>query len=92
MKPRGCSHSTGALAEEINADFVSHEAIVEQYKAAGARQFGSGWAWLILKNGTPNVTKTDNANHPLTHDQKARLTMDARRREDYLGDQNYYPE
>jgi len=75
MKPGGGGTPTGALLEKINADFGSYGAFVEQFKAAGATQFGSGWAWLVLDNGTLKVTKTGNADLPLAHGQKALLTM-----------------
>jgi Fe-Mn family superoxide dismutase len=76
MKPGGGGQPTGDLADKINADFGSYEAFVEKFKAAGATQFGSGWAWLVLDNGTLTVTKTANADLPLAHGQKALLTMD----------------
>jgi len=57
MKPGGGGQPTGALADKINADFGSYEAFVEQFRAAGATQFGSGWAWLVLDGGSLKVTK-----------------------------------
>jgi len=92
MKPGGGGAPTGALAEKINADFGSFEAFVEQFKAAGATQFGSGWAWLVLENGTLKVTKTPNADLPLAHGQKALLTMDVWEHAYYLDYQNRRPD
>src|SRR5512137_58841 len=60
IKPGGGGAPTGALAEKIAADFGSFDAFVEQFKAAGATQFGSGWAWLVLDGGTLKITKTAN--------------------------------
>lgn len=49
----------------------------KQFKAAGATQFGSGWAWLVKgKDGKLAVTKTPNAENPLVHGQTPLLTMD----------------
>ncbi len=49
----------------------------KQFKAAGATQFGSGWAWLVRgKDGKLAVTKTPNAENPLVHGQTPLLTMD----------------
>jgi len=76
MKPAGGGQPSGALLEKINADFASFDPFVEAFKTAGATQFGSGWAWLVLDNGTLKVTKTPNADLPLAHGQKALLTMD----------------
>jgi len=92
MKPGGGGAPTGALAEKITADFGSFEAFVEQFKAAGTTQFGSGWAWLVLENGTLKVTKTPNADLPLAHGQKALLTMDVWEHAYYLDYQNRRPD
>ncbi|MCP9778728.1 superoxide dismutase [Cyanobium sp. T1G-Tous] len=92
MKPGGGGQPTGALADKINADFGSYEAFVEQFKTAGATQFGSGWAWLVLDGGTLKVTKTANADLPLAHGQKALLTMDVWEHAYYLDYQNRRPD
>jgi superoxide dismutase, Fe-Mn family len=92
MKPGGGGQPTGALAEKINADFGSYEAFVEQFKTAGATQFGSGWAWLVLDGGSLKVTKTANADLPLAHGQKALLTMDVWEHAYYLDYQNRRPD
>ena len=65
---------------------------MEEFKAAGATQFGSGWAWLVLDNGTLKVTKTPNADLPLAHGQKALLTMDVWEHAYYLDYQNRRPD
>jgi len=92
MKPDGGGQPSGAPADKINADFGSFEAFVEQFKTAGATQFGSGWAWLVLDNGTLKVTKTPNADLPLAHGQKALLTMDVWEHAYYLDYQNRRPD
>ena len=92
MKPGGGGQPSGALADKINADFGSYEAFVEQFKTAGATQFGSGWAWLVLDGGSLKVTKTANADLPLAHGQKALLTMDVWEHAYYLDYQNRRPD
>jgi Fe-Mn family superoxide dismutase len=92
MKPGGGGQPSGALADKINADFGSFEAFVEQFKTAGATQFGSGWAWLVLDGGTLKVTKTGNADLPLAHGQTALLTMDVWEHAYYLDYQNRRPD
>ena len=92
IKPGGGGTPSGALLEKINADFGSFDAFVEQFKAAGATQFGSGWAWLVLDGGTLKVTKTGNADLPLAHGQKALLTMDVWEHAYYLDYQNRRPD
>jgi Fe-Mn family superoxide dismutase len=91
MKPRGGGTPTGELAQKIDADFGSFEKFVEAFKNAGATQFGSGWAWLVLDNGTLKVTKTLNADNPLTSGQVPLLTMDVWEHAYYLDYQNKRP-
>ncbi|NBO29882.1 MAG: superoxide dismutase [Synechococcaceae bacterium WB6_1A_059] len=92
IKPSGGGMPSGALAEKINADFGSFESFAEQFKTAGATQFGSGWAWLVLDAGSLKVTKTANADLPLAHGQKALLTMDVWEHAYYLDYQNRRPD
>ena len=92
MKPGGGGIPTGDLAKKIEADFGSFEQFSEAFKTAGATQFGSGWAWLVLDNGTLKVTKTLNADNPLTSGQVPLLTMDVWEHAYYLDYQNKRPD
>ncbi len=55
----------GKLADAINSTFESLEALQEKVSTAGATRFGSGWAWLIVKDGKLEVTSTPNQDNPL---------------------------
>ncbi len=92
MKPSGGGTPTGPIADLINTAFGSFEKFKEEFKNAGVTQFGSGWAWLILDNGTLKVTKTSNAENPIAHGQKALLTMDVWEHAYYLDYQNRRPD
>ncbi|MBD2104641.1 superoxide dismutase [Leptolyngbya sp. FACHB-261] len=92
MKPGGGGTPTGPLADKINADFGSFDKFKEEFKAAGATQFGSGWAWLVLDNGTLKVTKTLNAENPIAQGQTPLLTMDVWEHAYYLDYQNKRPD
>ncbi len=92
IKPEGGGIPSGALADKIVADFGSFDKFVEAFKTAGATQFGSGWAWLVLDNGTLKVTKTGNADNPLTVGQIPLLTMDVWEHAYYLDYQNKRPD
>lgn len=92
MKPNGGGTPTGALAAKIDQDFGSFDKFKEEFKTAGTTQFGSGWAWLVLDNGTLKVTKTPNADNPLTHGQVPLLTMDVWEHAYYLDFQNRRPD
>lgn len=56
---------SGKLADAINSTFGSLEALQEKVSAAGATRFGSGWAWLIVKDGKLEVSSTPNQDNPL---------------------------
>ena len=93
MKPKGGGKPTGNVATKIATDFGSYEKFVELFKQAGATQFGSGWAWLILKGGKLEVTKTGNAETPLTQaGVTPLLTMDVWEHAYYLDFQNRRPD
>ena len=92
MKPGGGGAPSGNIAEKITADFGSFEKFAEEFKTAGATQFGSGWAWLVLDGGKLKVTKTPNADLPMAHGQKAILTMDVWEHAYYLDYQNRRPD
>lgn len=92
MKPGGGGAPTGPIADKINADFGSYDKFVEAFKTAAATQFGSGWAWLVLDNGTLKVTKTPNAENPLVHGQTPLLTLDVWEHAYYLDYQNRRPD
>ena len=88
MSPNGGEGPSGNIAEKIKADFGSYEKFVEEFKNAGLTQFGSGWAWLVLKDGKLQVTKTSNADTPLAHGLKPLLTADVWEHAYYLDYQN----
>jgi Fe-Mn family superoxide dismutase len=56
---------SGKLADAITSAFGSLEALQEKINAAGATRFGSGWAWLIVKDGKLEVSSTPNQDNPL---------------------------
>ena len=91
MVPNGGGTPSDDLAKKIDEDFGSFDAFVEQFKTAGATQFGSGWAWLVSDNGTLKVTNTSNADTPLTIGQTPLLTMDVWEHAYYLDYQNQRP-
>ena len=96
MSPNGGGKPTGAIAEAIDKSFGSYDKFAEEFKAAGAGQFGSGWAWLVKNGDKLEVRKTLNAENPITDGATPLLTMDVwehayyldyqNRRPDYIGD------
>jgi Fe-Mn family superoxide dismutase len=93
MAPNGGGKPSGDLAAKIDADFGSFDAFADAFKTAGATQFGSGWAWLVLnKDGKLEVVKTLNAECPLTDGLTPLLTMDVWEHAYYIDFQNRRPD
>ena len=65
MSPDGGGEPTGAVAEAINAAFGSFDSFKDSFSNAAAAQFGSGWAWLCVKDGKVSVCSTPNQDNPL---------------------------
>lgn len=92
LKHGGGGKPSGELLSKIEADLGSFEKFLEDFKAAAATQFGSGWAWLVLDGGKLKVTKTANADTPLAHGQTALFTVDVWEHAYYLDYQNRRPD
>ena len=65
LSKNGGGTPSGKLADAINAAFGSFDELKAKINTAGATRFGSGWAWLILKDGKLEVTSTPNQDNPL---------------------------
>lgn len=61
----GVAEPGGALGDAINAAFGSLAAFKEAFEKAGLGRFGSGWAWLVKKDGKLAITSTANQDNPL---------------------------
>ena len=65
MSPNGGGEPTGELAQTINDTFGSLQGFKDEFAKAAAGRFGSGWAWLIKKDGKLQITSTPNQDNPL---------------------------
>ncbi|HQY18753.1 MAG: superoxide dismutase [Chitinophagaceae bacterium] len=65
LKPSAGGAPTGKIAEAINAAFGSLDSFKEKFNSAGLTRFGSGWAWLIVRDGKLEVSSTPNQDNPL---------------------------
>ncbi len=65
MGPNGGGQPSGALSAAIDRDLGGFEAMKEAVNKAGAGRFGSGWAWVVLKDGRLSVTSTPNQDNPM---------------------------
>lgn len=83
---------TGEIAAQIAADFEGgFEALKKAFNEAGAKQFGSGWAWVVYSDGKLKVTSTPNQDSPLTQGLKPIIGNDVWEHAYYLKYQNLRP-
>jgi len=87
LSPKSTTPSK-ALADQIEKDLGGMAKFKEQFSAAALGQFGSGWAWLVNDGGVLKVTKTPNAETPITTAAKPLLTLDVWEHAYYLDYQN----
>jgi Fe-Mn family superoxide dismutase len=92
MKKGGGGEPSGALADEIKSSFGSFADFKTKFAAAGAGRFGSGWAWVILKDGKLTIDSTPNQDNPLMSGQKAIMGLDVWEHAYYLKYQNRRPD
>lgn len=83
---------TGAIAAQITADFGSFEDFKKAFNDAGAKQFGSGWAWVVFSEGKLKVTSTPNQDTPLSQGLYPVLGNDVWEHAYYLKYQNKRPD
>ncbi len=65
LAPNAGGTPTGDLASAIDKAFGSFEEMKTKFAAAGATRFGSGWAWLGVKDGALAICSTPNQDNPL---------------------------
>lgn len=92
MKPNGGGTSLpGVLEAKIDEDLGGYAAFKDAFVKAGMTQFGSGWCWLVVKDGKLEVTKTPNGENPLVHDAKPILGCDVWEHSYYIDYRNARP-
>ncbi|MBW3652011.1 MAG: superoxide dismutase [Actinobacteria bacterium] len=92
MSPDGGGAPDGDLGAAIDEAFGSFDDFKDKFEAAGAGQFGSGWAWLVLDGGTLAVTSTANQDNPISTGQIPLLGNDVWEHAYYLTYQNRRPD
>lgn len=92
ISANGGGEPTGAIADAINASFGSFENFKKEFVAGGVGQFGSGWVWLVADGDTLKITKSANAETPLTDGLKPLLVCDVWEHAYYLDFQNRRPD
>jgi superoxide dismutase, Fe-Mn family len=92
MSPDGGGEPGGSLGEAISSTFGGFDTFKEQFAAAGANRFGSGWAWLCAGEGKLHIMSTANQDSPLMQGHFPILGCDVWEHAYYLNYQNRRPD
>ena len=92
MKPNGGGAIPGELEKAIVAGVGSVDKMKEEFTQAGVTQFGSGWAWLAVKDGKVQIMKTPNGENPLVHGGTPILGCDVWEHSYYIDYRNRRPD
>jgi Fe-Mn family superoxide dismutase len=92
MKPNGGGALPGALEKAVVDAFGSVDKMAEDFVQAGVTQFGSGWAWLVVKDGKIEVMKSPNGENPLVHGASPILGVDVWEHSYYIDFRNRRPD
>ena len=92
MSPSGGGEPSGDLAAAITSAFGSFGEFQEKFNTAAATRFGSGWAWLVAKDGAIAVESSANQDSPLSEGKTPILTLDVWEHAYYLNYQNRRPD
>src|SRR4051812_43351304 len=93
MGPKAGGAPSGKLADAIKSAFGDFEKFKEQFGAAAASRFGSGWVWLLNDGGKLSITSTPNQDNPLMDGKSAPiLGLDVWEHAYYLKYQNRRPD
>jgi Fe-Mn family superoxide dismutase len=82
---------SGDLAKAIERDFGSMDKLIEGFATCGKEQFGSGWAWLVSKDGKLAIDKTSNALDPMARGVNCLLAIDVWEHAYYIDYRNERP-
>ena len=92
MTPNGGGKSLpGKLQTAFDSDLGGYDKFKADFEAAGAGQFGSGWAWVAVKNGKLEIMKTPNGENPLVHGAVPILGVDVWEHSYYIDYRNARP-
>jgi Fe-Mn family superoxide dismutase len=92
MKPNGGGKSLPAkLQAAVDSDLGGFDKLRADFIAAGTTQFGSGWAWISVKNGKLEISKTANGESPLVYGGKPILGVDVWEHSYYIDYRNARP-
>ncbi|GGI40036.1 superoxide dismutase [Mammaliicoccus stepanovicii] len=91
LTPNG-SEPSGEIVDAISSTFGSLDKFKEEFAAAAAGRFGSGWAWLVVDNGELAIVSTPNQDNPVSEGKTPVLGLDVWEHAYYLNYQNRRPD
>ncbi|MGO2545935.1 superoxide dismutase [Mammaliicoccus vitulinus] len=86
------SEPSGEVVDAISSTFGSLDKFKEEFAAAAAGRFGSGWAWLVVDNGELAIVSTPNQDNPISEGKLPVLGLDVWEHAYYLNYQNRRPD
>ncbi len=89
---KGGGRPSGKIATRLDSDLGGFDGFKDQFSKAAVGCFGSGWAWLVDRNGKLEIVATPNAANPLTQGATPLLTVDVWEHAYYLDYQNRRPD
>jgi len=92
MGPNTGGEPSGTLGTAIKKDWKNFAAFQEEFEKAAVGQFGSGWAWLVVKDGTLKIMSTPNQDSPISSGLTPVIGLDVWEHAYYLKYQNKRPD
>jgi Fe-Mn family superoxide dismutase len=92
LRPQGGGKPGSQIAQRIESDLGGFDAFKKNFAEAAVNTFGSGWAWLAMRDGKLEILSTSNADNPLTRGATPLLTIDVWEHAYYVDYENRRPE
>lgn len=92
LAPKGSGRPSGNLAKRIDSDLGGLPSFKKAFETAAVECFGSGWAWLIERDGKLEIVSTSNAGTPITMGATPLLAIDVWEHAYYVDYENRRPE
>ncbi len=92
LSPKGGGQPEGPLGQALEKTFGSFENFKDSFNQTAQERFGSGWAWLVIKDGVLSLESTPNQDSPISQGKKVLLGLDVWEHAYYLNYQNKRPD
>ncbi|HET7728470.1 MAG TPA: superoxide dismutase [Usitatibacter sp.] len=92
LRPQGGGKPAGEVARRIDAELGGYEEFKKRFSQTAIDTFGSGWAWLVERDGKLDIVSTSNAGTPIASGATPLLTIDVWEHAYYVDYENRRPE